>query len=262
MQTTPAAVRHLVHRLSGAGALRPDDVETLSNLVGHPKEFARGAVLVEQTAQDPLIWLISTGWAVRQKMLHDGRRQIIAIMLPGELSEKGPMMAFGAPDAVVALSNVVAHPINRNAIVAALRDNPSLLYAFFFEELTRHAITREWLLLLSKRNAVERLAYFLCEMFARLRAMGFIEGRSFEIPLIQEDVADLLGMSNVHLNRTLQTLRRQRYVVWEGQTVTLPDPVALAQVAAFNPDFIRIAEEFATRAHASREAKDVGLKVS
>jgi CRP-like cAMP-binding protein len=187
-------------------------------------------------------------------MLHDGRRQIITIMLPGELTEKGPEMPFGSPDAVVALSSVVAHPIHRSALLDLTQQAPTLLYALFYEELTRHAITREWILLHSKRDAVERLAYFFYETFARLRAMGLIEGERFELPLNQEDVADLLGVSHVHLNRTLQALRRQNHLIWEGHSVTIADEAGLARAAAFNPELIKIAEEFAARAKASQAA--------
>jgi CRP-like cAMP-binding protein len=197
------------------------------------------------------IWLIADGWALRQKFLSDGRRQIVSIMLPGELSEKGPPMPFGAPDTVAAASTVIAISIDREALTALLRRSPALLFALFDEELTHHAITREWVLLHGRRKASERLAYFLFETAARLRAMGLIRDHHFECPLTQEDVADLLGLSSVHLNRTLQALRQRGLVIWDGIHVKLLRPDVLARLAHFNPEFIRIAEEFAARTEMS-----------
>jgi CRP-like cAMP-binding protein len=249
--STNDAIRFLVHRLSGGNPIPPKDIQKLSALAGPPKRFERGQVLVEQGDHQAKVWLIAEGWALRQKFLSDGRRQIVSIMLPGELSEKGPSMPFGAPDTVAAASTVTAIVFDREALTDLTSRSPTLLFSFFYEELTRHAITREWVLLHGRRSASERMAYFLYETSARLRAMGLIQGYNFDCPLTQEDVADLLGLSSVHLNRTLQSLRRRGLVIWEGTHIKLKHPDSLARLAHFNPEFIRIAEEFAARAEIS-----------
>jgi CRP-like cAMP-binding protein len=246
--TSDIAIRLLVHRLSGSNPISPEDIQKLSDLAGPPRRFERGQVLVEQGDHQAQIWSIADGWALRQKFLSDGRRQIVSIMLPGELSEKGPQMPSGASETVAAASTVSAISIDREALTALTSRSPTLLSALFYEELTRHAITREWVLLHGRRNARERMAYFLYETSARLLAMGLIRGYDFECPLTQEDVADLLGLSSVHLNRTLQSLRQRGLVIWEGNHIQLEHPGSLARLAHFNPEFIRIAEEFAARA--------------
>jgi CRP-like cAMP-binding protein len=181
-------------------------------------------------------------------MLPDGRRQIIAIMLPGELSEKGPMLPFGSPEAIVAATELEAQVIARQDLLDLADSHPRILHALFYEELTRHAITREWVMLLGQRKATERLAYLLFETYARLRAMGMVSDQRFELPIPQPDVADILGMSTVHLNRTLQQLRRKGLVIWTGTRVELPDPTALANLAQFSRGFQKVAEEFSQRA--------------
>ena len=248
MHELTRSVQLLAHRLSGEGALPSEDVGALAAIVGPERHFAKGEMLVDQGDRASNIWLMEDGWAFRQKMLDDGRRQITAIMLCGELSEKGPVMPFGTADAIVAATDVVAQPIDRHRLAGLLEQRPRLLRSFFYEELTRHAVSREWLLLLGKRQAIERLAYFLFETYARLNAMGMVAGAKFHMPLTQVDLADIVGMSAVHLNRSLQQLRAADLVIWEGAQVELTDPPALARLAVFNRDMIRIAEDFGRRA--------------
>lgn len=238
----------LTHRLSGGGRLSGKEIDALQAIAGPTRRFRRGEVLVEQGERSPHIWLTAEGWAFRQKMLSDGRRQILAIMLPGEMSEKGPAMPFGSPDAVVAATDVSAQSIARQSLLEVAQAYPRIQQALFFEELTRHAITREWVLLLGQRKADERLAYVLFETYARLKAMGTITGDRFEFPITQLDLADVVGLSTVHLNRTLQQLRSRKLVAWAGGIVELPDPAALARLAHFDHAFQRMAEDFAERA--------------
>jgi hypothetical protein len=101
--------------------------------IAYAREGADIIVSYLEEDEDAQATAIASGWAARQKMLHEGRRQIITIMLPGELTEKGPEMPFGSPDAVVALPNVVAHPINRSALL----DLTSRLPHFFTRSATK-----------------------------------------------------------------------------------------------------------------------------
>ena len=241
-------MRLLSHRLSGWVQLTRAEIEALAEIALPTRQFRRGEMLVEQGERSPHIWLTGEGWAFRQKMLPDGRRQIIAVMLPGELSEKGPMMPFGSPDTVMAATDLQAQPIARQDLLKLSEANPRVLQALFYEELTRHAITREWVMLLGQRKAAERLAYLLFETYARLKAMGMVTGESFEFPIHQPDVADILGMSTVHLNRSLQQLRREGLVIWSGSQVELPNPPALACLAQFSRGFQAMADEFSQRA--------------
>lgn len=248
-------IRVLSHRLSGGALLTRMEIEALASIAGPARKFAKGEVLVDQGERAGHVWLTGEGWAFRQKMLSDGRRQIIAIMLPGELSEKGPSLPFGSPDAVVAATDLSAQAISRRDLLSIAEKHPRIQQALFYEELTRHAITREWVLLLGQRKAAERLAYLIFETYARLRAMGMVTGQSFELPITQADLADIVGMSKVHLNRTLQQMRKSNLVIWSGTHVELPDPAALARVAQFDQGFEKMAQEFRDRARAHAPAE-------
>ncbi|KQN74768.1 Crp/Fnr family transcriptional regulator [Devosia sp. Leaf64] len=243
-----STIRLFAHRLSGAGAIPEADIEAFQDIIGPPIRFDKHDPLVQQGDRSDVLWLTAIGWALRQRVLPDGRRQISAILLPGELTDKGIIMPFGATDSVVAATELWAHAIDRNSFIALVENRPRLERALFYEELTRHAVTREWLLLLGQRNAKERVAYFFYEIFARLSAMGMLHGNTFTLPLVQSEVADIVGMSTVHFNRTLQHFRSLDLVMTDGQKVTLPRPIALAELAMFDAEIIRIARDFQARA--------------
>ncbi|RYD64486.1 MAG: Crp/Fnr family transcriptional regulator [Verrucomicrobiaceae bacterium] len=242
-------VKLLAHRLSGGAKLSRAEIEALESLTGPPRRFAKGKPLVTQGATDDYVWLTSSGWAFRQKSLLDGRRQIVAFILPGELTEKGPQMPFGAPDTILAATeDFQAVPIGRARLLDLMKTYPRIQQGLYYEELTRHAVTREWMAVLGVRNAEERFAYLIYEVFARLNAMGLAAGNTFDVPISQTDLGDTLGMSTVHLNRTLQKLRAGGLVTWTGHSVHLPDPARLASFAEFSTGFQREAERFASAA--------------
>ena len=244
-------IKLLAHRLSGGFPLSRTDIEALSEIAGHVTAFPKSGIIVDQGEKSATVWLLGAGFARRQRQLPDGRRQIIALMLPGELSEKGPMLPFGSPDAIVAASDVTAQPLDRRKLWHLAESHPRILESLFYEELNRHAMSREWIVLLGQRTARERVAYFFYETYARLNAMGLAGGASFELPLTQTDLGDIVGLSAVHVNRVVKILRDENLIDWTDKVVHLPDPGALAKIAGFNPEIDELAKEFKTRASRS-----------
>ena len=106
------------------------------------------------------------------------------------------------------------------------------------ERLAANAIQREWAVNLGQRTAREHLAHLFCETFVRLRAVGLAEGSRCEMPLTQCDLGEATGMTSVHVNRTLQELRRDGLIVLHHRILTIPDFDALAEVAMFDPGYL------------------------
>jgi len=102
------------------------------------------------------------------------------------------------------------------------------------------AIAREWIVNVGQRNALERIAHLFCELLYRFRAVGLNQGNSCTLPLTQVELAETLGLSPVHVNRTLQELRRQKLITLEGGTLTIQDLEALKDVSFFNPDYLHL----------------------
>ena len=102
------------------------------------------------------------------------------------------------------------------------------------------AIHREWILSMGRRQAPARLAHLLCELFLRLQAVGKVDGMSFSLPLTQAQMGDVLGVSSVHMNRTLQELRRDGMIKWQGPIVTIKDWQRLKSFAEFDAAYLSL----------------------
>ena len=112
--------------------------------------------------------------------------------------------------------------------------------ALWWSTLVEEAILREWIVNVGQRNALERMAHLFCELLYRFRAVGLNEGNSCTLPLTQVELAETLGLSSVHVNRTLQELRRQKLITLEGGTLTIQDLDTLKEVSFFNPDYLHL----------------------
>ncbi len=176
---------------------------------------------------------IASGWAFRQRLLPDGRRQILSILLPGDALgvclRMGPLMTAST----VALTRMTLVDATELLAPATLVEHPDLQHC-----LDRAAASEEGLLLdhvvrLGRQTAYERVAHLLVELNHRLMAVGLSVNGVYDAPLTQEVMADALGLSVVHINRTLQQLRRERMIVFEGGRVTLLAPELLAATADY-----------------------------
>jgi hypothetical protein len=105
-------------------------------------------------------------------------------------------------------------------------------------ELVSKSIHREWIVNVAQRSAQERISHLFCEMFLRLESVGLTNGFSCDFPLTQQDIADATGLTPVHVNRTIQELRRRDLVILERQRLAIPDMARLQGVAFFNAEYL------------------------
>jgi CRP-like cAMP-binding protein len=184
--------------------------------------------------------LILEGYACRYKSLEDGRRQILAFCIPGDLCDARMFILKQMDHSIGALSPVRLAEIPGEAFVALTESSPPIARAFWWNALVEEAIAREWTLNVGQRSAYERMAHLLCEFFIRLQGVGLANGDSCELPMTQAELADALGLSTVHVNRTLQELRANRLITLRGKTLVIHDLGALEQAALFNPNYLHL----------------------
>ncbi len=118
------------------------------------------------------------------------------------------------------------------------QQQPRLVGVFWRDTLIDASIFREWMLGIGRRSAKTRVAHFFCEMVMRLRAVGLQQGNTVPLPLTQNEVGDALGLSTVHVNRTLQDLRGDGLVEWENGVLTVLDWERLTLVGEFEPTYL------------------------
>lgn len=184
------------------------------------------------------VYLIEEGWAYRYKLLSDGRRQILNLALPGDFVGLRSGL-FGIGDqTVVALTPVRAARIGTAEVVDLFRDHPKLAAAVAWSSARDESILADRIVSLGRRNALERVSHFFLELLVRLQALGLAGENSFLLPLTQELMGDLLGLSVVHVNRTLRRLREEGLITLENGRAVLHRLDELVALSDFDPAYL------------------------
>ena len=195
-------------------------------------------IIAEGQAPDD-VHLIVSGMACRQKVTETGNRQIVAYLLPGDFCDLHVFILDQMDHTITTLTECQVVDIPRDTILR-LTERPAIARALWWATLVDESTLREALVNLGQREAEERMAHFLCEMLTRLDAVGLAADNTFNLPVTQADLGDTLGLSTVHINRTLQKLRSRKLVTVDRSHVTILDPTALKSLCGFNPNYLHL----------------------
>lgn len=186
------------------------------------------------------VYIILDGWACHYRSLGDGRRQIVDFAIPGDLCDLNLFILDRMDHSIAAITRLKVAEVGREVLHRVVTSFPNITTALWWVELVSKSIHREWIVSFGQRSARQRIAHLFCELFLRLESVGMTNGFSCDVPLTQADIAETTGLTAVHVNRTLQDLRRDGLIVLERQRLTIPDMAALQGTALFNPDYLHI----------------------
>lgn len=184
------------------------------------------------------LYHIQHGWAGRYRLMSDGRRQITALYLPGDICDPCWLDGGRAVQSVVALTPLQTTRISRRELESQVSLDADMMKFLLRQARFAQQIQAEWLVNLGRKNAMERLAHLLCEMYCRLSMSGHVSGTSCEMPLTQLDLADLAGLTPVHVNRTLQEMRAMHLIELQSRRLTILDWAAMRRIAWFDPQYL------------------------
>lgn len=217
-----SVVRPALARLLALGQLDAPAITALEGAIDFAKRVpARRELLVEGQEIGDARLLVS-GWAVRARLLPDGRPQLLGFILPGDLIGFCRQARPLATSTVLTVTDVTTCALPPAALSPSLAQVYAISHALEEAYLLAH-ITR-----LGRLNAQERIGDLLLELNDRLGASGLAEGGRFELPLTQEALADALGLTSVHVNRMIQQARREGDLQWRAGQIVLNDPAMLA----------------------------------
>ncbi|WP_102960245.1 Crp/Fnr family transcriptional regulator [Mangrovicella endophytica] len=203
---------------------------------------ARTDLMTEGEAPRAVLLIVS-GWACRYKMLEDGRRQIVAILLPGDLCDLNNGVLAQMDHSIGTLTPVRYVEISSEVLQRLAADHPKIGQGLWWQLLVNVAIQREWTVNVGRRSAVERIGCLFCELLLRLQAVGLAGEDGYPFPLTQTELAEATGLTSVHVNRTLQTMRNSGLIRLADRTLSIPDLTALQDIALFSPDYLHLNEK-------------------
>jgi CRP-like cAMP-binding protein len=178
------------------------------------------------------------GWLLRYKILHNGDRQIVDFVLPGQIFGLQACLFNTSLYSTTTITEVSLSSIPLHAIDYVIEKTPKLAKAVFWSALYDSAILGEHLIDTARRSAYERVSHLLLELFIRTKVAEPSEGMSFNMPLTQELIGSALGLTTVHVNRTLRSLREDKLIAISGKLLTILDFDALCQVSDFDCSYL------------------------
>lgn len=204
------------------------------------QQFARANTdLMREGDVADRLYIVAEGWACRYKITRHGLRQIVALLTPGDMANLDSLVFESPGYGVRALTNATMLAIPRKQALALATHHAGIARTFTSLALMENAILSQWTVRLGRFSAKKRLAHLLCELSARLDAGNENEG-SFELPLTQEQLGDALGLTAVHVNRTMQQLRVDGLIATANRSVTILDRDRLRYAGEFNPAYLHI----------------------
>lgn len=195
----------------------------------------RGATVLAEGTRNPHLYTVLLGWGFRYKLLPDGRRQIVNYVMPGDLIGLQGSLMGEMQHSIETLSPMILCVFERDELMSLYREYPELAYDVTWLASREECMLDENLLSVGRRSAIERLAYLLAFLVNRARAVGLINGATPLLPITQQHIADTLGLSLVHTNKTVRKLIDRKMVRWLDRGCEVLDSDGLAELARWEP---------------------------
>ena len=229
----------LVRKLELFGRLSADDRRLLDDIVARPRSLAARVDVIREGEAPSDAHLVLEGFAYRYKVLPDGQRSIFAYLVPGDFGDIHIFILKAMDHGIATLSPCTIVDIPRERVLEML-ERPAIARALWWATLVDEATLREWLVNVGRRDAEAGLAHLFCELHLRLKSVGLATGGEITLPITQEELGDTLGLSTVHVNRSLQAMRARGIISFKDSRLTIPDIDRLRAACHFTPNYLHL----------------------
>lgn len=226
------------HHFSRYCALSEEEKALLGELEQDPIKVGSGKVIWQENDRTGQYCTLVHGWAYSYRILGDGSQQILKIYLPGDIIGLREFAFAHRLAGVATIENGLVCRFTHQQLLQIFSHSRTLTAILYAIACRQQAMLCERLMYTTHRTAQQRLAHFLYETYLRLERIGAVDKGEFRLPLSQEQLGDLLGLSAVHVSRTFTTLREEGLVYRERHQVQFPDPAAVARFAEFDPRYL------------------------
>lgn len=227
-------------KLEGFVTLSEADRDVLHRIAAAARDVPARTNLAREGEPHSEIILVTEGIGCRFKQRANGARQITAYLVPGDTCDLDITLLNRLDHTIATLSPCKVARISTLVLREITEDHPVIARAMRIAALIDEATLREWLVNIGCRSALERIAHLFCELLVRMRAVGLATEDSCDLPMTQHELADTTGMTTVHVNRSLQELRRRGLIELKGKTLRILDWSRLKSLAEFKPGYLRL----------------------
>jgi CRP-like cAMP-binding protein len=236
----PSPLQPFLDRLMKRSALNEAQQDAILTLPGRIEQVDANRDFVRLGERTEHACLIIAGIAAKFGQTFDGRRQITAIHLRGDMADLHSVVAPKATSALQALSAATVMYVPHTALRDVAARHQALAEAFWRDCVADASIASEWILNLAVRQAQTRTAHLFCELAARYGVVGNGRSISFPFPVTQERLGEALGLTSVHVNRTVKALRDAEIMDVRHRRVDIPYWEHARRYATFNPDYLQL----------------------
>jgi len=231
----PLTGHPIVIRLTRAMKLNAADIESLAAIFERDLSFRKREELIVHGSEFRNLCFVKDGYAIRYRLLRSGKRQILKLILPGDVIGVPVSFFDRSSCAVVAVSELTYAVCPFDSYVRLCYEQPQFGLVLSWLVAQEAATCSEHIVNLGRRTPIERLAHLLLEIHARLLEVGLAGETSFDLPFSQEVMADALGLSVPHLNRVIQQLRAEQLITSTSRRIDLTDLAGLQRLAQYEP---------------------------
>ncbi|WP_339693356.1 Crp/Fnr family transcriptional regulator [uncultured Parasphingorhabdus sp.] len=230
----------LLRRISFYADLDINDRHVITQLDGREQHFAKNTEIVDAGQEMDSVLIVKEGWAIRYKSLEDGRRQVLNILLPGDMFDLQVLVAAEADHSVKTVTDLTAFSVKPSVFRRLLTDSGKLTLAFWWMQVQEESFLREQIVRNGQQTARERIGHFLLELHRRVQIAGEGTSDGFRVPLTQTVIADALGLTPIHTNRVLRQLERDGLLERANGWIQFTDAARLADISQFDPAYFHL----------------------
>lgn len=238
-----AITEYFVRYLQRRDTLAPEDLARLRAIKTEQASFAGGQVIVPASNKyQTRSCMMLRGLSARSHQLvgRPDDRVITALHVPGDFVDLHSFVLAGLEHSVIAVGPAEVEFIDHAELTEITENFPHLTRLLWMATLIDAAIHRQWLVAAASLRSSAHLAHLLCEIYTRLKAVGAASGDQFQLPLLQRELADILGYSPIHVNRAVRDLRDRGLIRWAGSDITITNWKGLVQLARFDPTYLNL----------------------
>jgi CRP-like cAMP-binding protein len=228
----------LIRKLGTFVALSEAELSVLASLHQRRRTFVAGRDLVHQGDTGQAAYILARGWVNSHKILPDGSRQIVDVQIPGDFLGLRSVLLHTSDHNIQPITDVEVSEVLASDLLNAFASTPRLAIAVLWAASRDEAMVVEHLVCLGRRDAYARMAHFLLELAARLALVGMGGKTGYDCPLTQYHLADMLGLSAVHVNRVLRQLREKGLLTFRNGHVSFDNYDRLVELAEFDPTYL------------------------